>query len=122
MVGWQPGAAPDGDLQASSASAVLLVDLYPTPTLEHNGEPVGLGPPVRAGGPDLVEDYGYAPQLKRFWTNLRTGRPVPATSRFGRQVLDVIAAAHWSAGRSAAEVSLPFPGPRDRSPSELLAT
>jgi predicted dehydrogenase len=122
VVGWQPGAAPDADLQASSAGAVLRVDLHPSPSLEQSGVPVALGPPVRVGTPNLVEDYGYAPQLKRFWTNIRTGRPVPATSRFGRQVLDVIAAAHWSAGRDAVEVAIPFPGPRDRSPSELFET
>jgi hypothetical protein len=117
---WQPDSTPDWDLQASSASNVLRAELYPSPTLEHNGEPVWLGPPLRAGGPSLVDDYGYAPQLKRFWTNIRTGRPVPATSRLGRQVLDVICAAHWSAGRDAIEVPLPFPGPRDRTPAELL--
>jgi predicted dehydrogenase len=118
---WQPGSTPDWDLQASSAGAVLRAELYPSPTLEHNGEPVPIGPPIRAaGGPSLVDDYGYAPQLKRFWTNIRTGRPVPATSRLGRQVLDVICAAHWSAGRDATEVALPFAGPRDRTPAELL--
>jgi myo-inositol 2-dehydrogenase/D-chiro-inositol 1-dehydrogenase len=117
---WQPGSTPDWDLQASSASAVLRAELYPTPTLEHNGHPVAIGAPIRAGGPSLVDDYGYAPQLKRFWTNIRTGRPVPATSRLGRQVLDVICAAHWSAGRGAIDVPLPFAGPRDRTPAELL--
>lgn len=119
VVGWQPGGGPDGDLQASSASGVLRVDLYPSPSLEHNGEPIGLGT-ISPPGAALVDDYGYASQLKRFWTNIRTGRPVPTTSRFGRQVLDVIAAAHWSAGRNAIEVTLPFPGPRDLSPAQLL--
>ena len=117
---WQPGTTPDWDLQASSASAVLRAELYPSPTLEHNGNPVPIGAPIRVGGPSLVDDYGYAPQLKRFWTNIRTGRPVPATSRFGRQVLDVICAAHWSAGRGAIDVPLPFAGPRDRTPAELF--
>ncbi len=117
---WRPGSAPDWDLQASSASAVLRAELYPSPTLEHNGNPVSIGAPIRANGPSLVDDYGYAPQLKRFWTNIRTGRPVPATSRLGRQVLDVICAAHWSAGRDAVDVPLPFAGPRDRTPAELL--
>ena len=92
--------------------------LYPRPSLEHNGEAVGSS--SRPLGPSLVDDYGYAPQLKRFWTNIRTGRPVPATSQLGRQVLDVISAAHWSAGRNAIEVPLPFAGPRDRTPRELL--
>jgi predicted dehydrogenase len=117
---WQPDATPDWDLQASSASAVLRAELYPSPTLELNGDPVPLGPPLRSGGPSLVDDYGYAPQLKRFWTNIRTGRPVPATSRLGRQVLDVICAAHWSAGRNAADIPLPFPGPRVLTPAQLL--
>ncbi len=117
---WQPHTAPDWDLQASSASAVLRAELYPSPTLEHNGGLVSIDASIRAGGPSLVDDYGYAPQLKRFWTNIRTGRPVPATSRLGRQVLDVICAAHWSAGRDAIDVPLPFAGPRDRTPAELL--
>ena len=117
---WQPDATPDWDLQASSASAVLRADLYPSPTLEHNGDPVSLANTPRLLTPSLVEDYGYAPQLKRFWTNIRTGRPVPATSRLGRQVLDVICAAHWSAGRNAIDVPLPFSGPRDQTPAQLF--
>lgn len=121
VVGWQPGATADWDLQASSASAVLRAELYPVPSLERNGDPVaGIG--AGSGeGPSLVDDYGYAPQLTRFWANIRTGRPVPATSRLGRQVLDVISAAHWSAGRNAVEVPLPFTGPRDHTPRELLS-
>lgn len=118
VVGWEPDASPDWDLQASSASAVLRAELYPAPSFERNGDPVaGVGPD---GPPSLVDDYGYAPQLKRFWTAIRTGRGVPATSRLGRQVLEVIAAAHWSAGRNAVEVPLPFRGPRDRTPLDLL--
>ena len=119
---WQPGATPNWDLQASSASAVLRAELYPSPTLEHNGSPVSPGAPIRGAGASLVDDYGYAPQLKRYWTNIRTGRPVPATSRLGRQVLDVICAAHWSAGRNAIDVSLPFTGPHDQTPAQLFET
>jgi len=119
---WQPSATPDWDLQVSSAGAVLRAELYPSPTLEHNGVPVSIGAPVRTAPLSLVDDYGYAPQLKRFWTNIRTGRPVPATSRLGRQVLDVICAAHWSAGRNAIDVPLPFTGPRDLTPAQLYET
>ena len=119
VVGWQTGSSPNWDLQASSASGVLRAELYPQPSLEHNGDPVPVGGPT-GRPPSLVDDYGYAAQLKRFWTNIRTGRPVPTTSLLGRQVLDVIAAAHWSAGRSATEVALPFPGPRDQAPRDLL--
>jgi len=124
-VGWQPGAAPDWDLQVSSARAVLRAELYPAPTLEANGSPVPVGGPptssVAPATPSLVEDYGYAPQLRRFWTNIRTGRPVPATSTFGRQVLDVVCAAHVSAGSAATDVELPFTGRRDRTPHQLVA-
>jgi predicted dehydrogenase len=119
VVGWEPGASATSDLQASSVSGVLRAELSATPTLERNGDPVPTGPARRGSEPSLVDDYGYAPQLQRFWTNIRTGRPVPATSHLGRQVLDVIAAAHWSAGRNAVDVPLPFPGPRDRTPREL---
>ena len=119
VVGWQPGATPDWDVQASSASGVLRAELYPQPSLERNGEPINTGL-RRVIGPSLVDDYGYAPQLKRFWTNIRTGRPVPATSELGRQVLEVISAAHWSAGRNAIEVPLPFRGPRAQTPLRLL--
>jgi predicted dehydrogenase len=120
VVGWEPGGAPSWDLQASSVSAVVRADLYPTPSLERNGDPLPVGPPRPGGDVSLVDDYGYAPQLMRFWTNVRTGRPVPATSVLGRDVLDVIAAAHWSAGRNAVEVPLPFPGPRDLTPAALF--
>jgi predicted dehydrogenase len=120
IVAWQPGASPDWDLQASSTSGVLRADLYPRPTLEHNGDPVAIGVPVRSAESLLVDDYGYAPQLKRFWTSLRTGRRIPITSRFGRQVLDVVCAAHRSAGRNSVETPLPFDGPRDRTPLDLL--
>jgi len=119
VVGWQPGRSPDWDLQASSAAAVLRAELYPRPTLERNGDPVVAAPPGEQVS--LVRDYGYAAQLTRFWATVRTGRPVPTTSRLGRQVLDVIAAAHWSAGHDAIEVPLPFAGPRDLTPAALRA-
>lgn len=119
VVGWQPGGSPDWDLQVSSASGVLRAELYPAPVLERNGDPIVGGGATRP--PSLVDDYGYAPQLTRFWANIRTGRPVPVTTRLGRQVLDVISAAHWSAGRAAVDVALPFAGPRDRTPRQLLS-
>lgn len=119
VVGWSPGRLPDWDVQASSAGGVLRVELFPSPTLERNGDPVRV--PGAAREPSLVRDYGYAAQLARYWATLRTGRPAPVTSRLGRLVLEVIAAAHWSAGHAAREVALPFAGPTDRTPLELLA-
>jgi predicted dehydrogenase len=121
VVGWQPHGFPDWDLQASSAASVLRAELYPAPALEHDGEPVTVGP-ARTSGPSLVDDYGYAPQLSRYWTTIRTGRPVPATSQLGRLVLDVVMAAHWSAGHDAVGVDLPFAGPRDRTAHQLFSS
>lgn len=120
VVGWSPGQSASWDLQASSASGVLRVDLYPSPSLERNGDPVPL--PASHAGPSLVRDYGYATQLARYWATVRTGRPVPVTSRLGRLVLEVVCAAHSSAGHDAIEVPLPFPGPTDRTPRQLLTT
>lgn len=120
VVGWQPDAPPDWDLQVSSASGVLRAELSATPSLEHNGDPVPITTaldPTRS----LVDDRGYGPQLNRFWTNVRTGRPVPSTSLMGRLVLEVIAAAYWSAGRGAIDVAIPFTGPQDQTPQQLFA-
>ena len=119
VVGWSPGQSASWDLQASSTSGVLRVEFFPTPSLERNGDPVPL---ARTGdGPSLATDFGYATQLARFWTTVRTGRPVPVTSRVGRAVLEVVCAAHWSAGHGAVEVPLPFSGPTDRTPRQLFA-
>jgi predicted dehydrogenase len=117
-VGWQPDVEPDGDLQVSSAQAVLRVDLYPTPTLESNGELVRLDSEPSTAA-TFLNDFGYAPQLRRFWGDIRMGRPVPTTTDFGRRVLDTVAAAHWSAGSGASDVPLPFEGSRTMSPIEL---
>lgn len=123
VVGWQPDRAPDWDLQASSATGVLRAELYPSPTLERNGDEVATTGSTTGGSGgtvSLVDDYGYASQLTRYWATVRTGRPVPATSALGRQVLEVVAAAHWSAGHDAELVPLPFTGPHDRTPQQLL--
>lgn len=119
VVGWNPGQPASWDLQASSASGVLRVEFFPTPSLERNGDPVPL--PRAGDGPSLATDFGYATQLARFWTTVRTGRPVPVTSRVGRAVLEVVCAAHWSAGHGAVDVPLPFSGPTDRTPHQLFA-
>lgn len=114
----RPNAEPDGDLQVSSAQAVLRVDLYPTPTLEYNGDPVPLDTDT-SSATTFLQDYGYVSQLRRFWGDIRMGRPVPTTTDFGRRVLEIVAAAHWSAGAGAVPVPLPFTGSRTMSPSEL---
>lgn len=119
VVGWQPGSAPDWDLQASSASGVLRAELSAAPSLEHNGDPVAIGS-ASTVTQALVDERGYAPQLTRFWNTVRSGRPVPATSRFGRQVVEVIAAGYWSARHGASEIPLPFTGPHDLTPRQLF--
>lgn len=121
VVGWQPSTQPDWDLQVSSARGVLRAELSTTPSLEYNGDRVAIASATTAARA-LVDDRGYAPQLARYWASVRSGLPVPTTSRFGRQVLEVIGAAYWSARHGASEVALPFAGPRDRTPRELFET
>jgi predicted dehydrogenase len=109
--------APSWSLEVATPDEVLRVDLFPTPTLERNGDlqPV-------ASGPDRADDppyaFGFAPQLERFWSDVTTGRSPVLPTGFGREVLEIVCAAHASAGRGAA-VDLPFTGPRDRTPLEL---
>jgi len=129
-VGLQPHSAPDWDLQVSSSRAVLRADLYPAPTLEYNGDiVVGDRGPLDtarstastddASQVQLVGDYGYSSQLRIFWGDIRTGRQAPSTVDFGRRVLEVVCAAHWSVGSNTADVALPFSGPHDLTPTDL---
>jgi predicted dehydrogenase len=109
--------APSWGLQVATPDEVLRVDLFPTPTLERNGDlqPV-------ASGPDRADDppyaFGFAPQLERFWSDVTAGRSPVLPAGFGRDVLEIVCAAHASVEFGAA-VDLPYTGPRDRTPQEL---
>lgn len=106
------------DVQASSPRGVVRAELFPTPTLERDGEPVAW-PAGPASEPPLLVEAGYAGQLAVFVTDLEARRRPAMDAGFGRHVLEVTCAAYASAGRGGTEVCLPFSGPRDRTPLEL---
>ncbi|MBK9181144.1 MAG: Gfo/Idh/MocA family oxidoreductase [Acidimicrobiales bacterium] len=105
------------DLQAASGSGVVRAELLPAPSLERNGEPVGL--PAATADPVLLEQYGYVGQLHAFADDITLGRRPWPDAAFGREVLDVVCGAYASAAAGGAAVPLPFEGPRDRTPLEL---
>ncbi len=108
---------PVWDLQAASATGVVRAELVPVIALEHDGEPVAL-PSAREGVIPELDAFGYVRQLE---TAMRVskGATTPMNATFGRQVLDIVCAAHASAGRGGRPEPVPFRGPRDRTPLEL---
>jgi predicted dehydrogenase len=105
------------DIQVSSDSGVVRTELLPQPGIEHNGEPVAL--PALAGIADPhLQHYGYIDQMLTL-RDVVAGAPSPIDARFGRRVLDVLSAAYAAAGKPGSSVSLPFAGPRNRTPHQL---
>ncbi len=105
------------DLQVSSDSGVVRTELMPQPGIEHNGEPVALPALASAADPHL-EHYGYIGQMLTL-RDVVGGAPSPIDARFGRRVLDVLSAAYAAASKPGSTVSLPFAGPRNRTPHQL---
>ena len=105
------------DIQISSDSGVVRTELMPQPGIEHNGEPVALPALASAADPHL-EHYGYIDQLLTL-RDVVGGAPSPIDARFGRRVLDVLSAAYAAASKPGSSVSLPFVGPRNRTPHQL---
>jgi predicted dehydrogenase len=113
--------SPVWDLQAASATGVVRAELIPAVTLEHDGEPVELGPTPEGVIPELAT-FGYLRQLE-VAVEVAHGRAQRRTTAidaaFGRRVLDVVCAAYASARRGGAAEAVPFDGPRDRTPLQL---
>jgi predicted dehydrogenase len=105
------------DLQASSANGVVRAELMPEPALEHNGEPVAVGAAPEGSDP-RIHNLGYVEQI-HWLARISAGETSPLDADFGRRVLDVICGAYASARNNGSAESLPFAGPRDRSPHEL---
>jgi myo-inositol 2-dehydrogenase/D-chiro-inositol 1-dehydrogenase len=121
-VSWRH-AAPVWDLQAASDTGVVRFDLLPELTLERDGEPVELPPPPTedpdAPSPPQLHQLGYVEQLRDAAAAWRAGRSSTLSDvHLGRDLLEVVCAAAESA-RTGEEVTLPFAGPRDRTPVEL---
>ncbi|MFM2076229.1 MAG: hypothetical protein RJA49_119 [Actinomycetota bacterium] len=114
---WQAGPEPLWDVQLAGDTGVLRAELLPVPRLEHNGDEVAL---PAAGGPLAVLDQlGYAGQLRALVDDLGAGREPVMSAAFGREVLQVVLAGYESAGIGGEAVPLPFRGPRDRTPLQL---
>jgi myo-inositol 2-dehydrogenase/D-chiro-inositol 1-dehydrogenase len=114
---WQHGPAPVWDAQLASDTGVLRAELLPTPSLEHDGEPVAL--PTTTVPVPQIEQYGYLAQLRAAATSWEHGTTPTMSASFGRLVLDVVCAAYRSAGRDGEQELLPFSGARDRTPLQL---
>ena len=105
-------ADPEWSVQAASPDGVLLAELLPEVTLEHDGEPVVVG--LRQQVPDpRLEQMGYVDQL----LDLVDGRPGQDLSA-ARGVLELICGAYASAGNDGQRVPLPFGGDRQLTPRE----
>ena len=119
MVSWRPAEGSRWDVQAASERRVLRLELFPHLALEADGEPVA--PPARRWTvpEERFEDLGYCDQLAAFAADVTRGRRPLMDAEFGREVLEVIAAAYASAGDDGRPQALPFAGPRDRTPLAL---
>ena len=105
------------DIQVSSDSGVVRTELMPQPGIEHNGETVDL--PALSGVTDpQIEQLGYVEQMRTLG-DVVNGAQSPIDARFGRRVLDVISAAYAAARAPGTSVTLPFVGPRNRTPHQL---
>jgi myo-inositol 2-dehydrogenase/D-chiro-inositol 1-dehydrogenase len=119
VVSWRPAEGSRWDVQAASERRVLRVELFPHLALEADGEPVA--PPGRRWTvpEERFEDLGYCDQLAAFAADVTRGRRPLMDAEFGREVLEIIAAAYASAGDGGRPQALPFAGPRDRTPLAL---
>ncbi len=110
---------PVWDLQAASDTGVVRAEMLPYLQLERDGEPVPL-PPLPAGADvPQVHQFGYVAQLQDLLADFAAGREPIMSAEFGREVLELVCAAYASAGRGGEPVTLPFEGPRDRTPHQL---
>ncbi|MDE0801975.1 MAG: Gfo/Idh/MocA family oxidoreductase [Acidimicrobiales bacterium] len=110
------------DLQAASESGVVVLELLPEIALERSGEPVHLPPPPEGlDHPPQLDQFGYIEQLRDAEASASVGRSSAVSDVYlGRDLLEIVCAAAQSAARSSVEIPLPFTGPRDKTPIELL--
>lgn len=104
------------DVQASSRTAVLRLDLRPTVSMESNGEPVHLPSPSASIG--VLEEFGYVDQLRAAVALHSDGRRSIMDVKFGRWMMEIVSACYVSA-RSGESVAVPSGCDRDKSPWEL---
>lgn len=114
---WRDGPGSVWDAQAASSDGVVRAEILPTTELEHNGKRMSLDSSTMEHG--TIGRLGYVGQLAAFSDDVRHGRSPVMDARFGRDVLEIVCAAYWSAAKEGERITLPFTGPRDRSPLDL---
>lgn len=117
VASWQAGPGPQWDAQLAGDTGVVRAELLPVQSLEFNGDEVAL--PVARGQLPMLDQLGYAAQLRALVEDTAAGREPAMSARFGREVLQITLAAYWSAGKRGNEVELPFAGPPDLTPLQL---
>lgn len=111
VASWISGGDPVWDTQKASETGVVRAEIFPTPLLESDGEPLPLGP----RRDDFPTDYGYVGQLDALGSAMRSGLAPLTDAEFGREILDITCAAYASA-REGRPQAVPFTGRRDLSP------
>ena len=104
------------DVQASSRTAVLRLDLRPSVAMEFNGEPVRLPSPSASIG--VLEEFGYVDQLRSVIALNSEGRRSIMDVKFGRWMLEVVSACYISA-RTGEAMTVPSGCDRSQTPWEL---
>jgi myo-inositol 2-dehydrogenase / D-chiro-inositol 1-dehydrogenase len=117
VASWQGTGAPVWDAQMSNEFSVVRAEIMPTAILEVDGESVE--PPRSSTPTSVIEQFGYAGQWRAFTADFAAGNTPTMSAAFGRAILEITCAAYLSAGRGGMSVSLPYTGPRDRSPLQI---
>ena len=116
-VSWDGPETPVWDIQVANDHSVLRLDLLPTLTLEHNGEPVPL--PSLRGSIPLLDQLGYLDQLRLAAQSLTRAGESPSGVGFGRWILEIVCACYVSARDGGTPVVVPSGCDRHSTPWEL---
>lgn len=114
---WRSAAAT-WDAQVATATSAVRLELVPSPVVELNGAPLRTPPPPAGLPTDQLHHLGYLAQLRALAADVAAGERPRVGPAFGRLVLEIVCAAA-TAARTGRPETLPFAGPRDRTPREL---
>jgi predicted dehydrogenase len=114
---WQGPEAGIWDVQASSRTSVVRLELRPHMSLEVNGNDTGfLGSTWKV---PLIDDFGYTDQLSAVVDGLENGRASNMDVEFGRWILEIVCSAYLSAARNCEWVRTPSGCDRSATPLQL---
>lgn len=111
-------AAPVWDAQAASATSAVRVELVPDPSVELNGSPLRVPRPPTGLPTEQLHHLGYLDQMGALAADAAARRQPRVGPDLGRMLLDIVCAAYASA-RTGEPETVPFTGPRHRTPHEL---